>query len=244
MSNQTTNHKVIDDSIGETDIRLKTFEIDARIEYISFILSKVKVIKFVQMVEMLRKRYDLTTSEATNLIRLGEFNFNFLWSTDNIIIDYEYYKQVMNDKFYDTVRLNNPEIKLPIPIYTCLNENDKELLKCLTVVANSAPYSDNFCLSNYPWNLMFVVEKIENGEQLPSILYQVTTLNENNINAKQMLIASNFNVEEEDRKYLKRVAVIDDESIVNQIRYLGFNFIIKIVEDKMVIVERRIDPWP
>lgn len=223
----------------------KKMEFSIYLKYSLRILKKVKVIKFIQLVEILRKKFDISSDLARSIVFTGEYKYMYLISSDWYILDYEYYRQITGDVFYDYVYLKNKSNKLPIPIESIIPEEDKELISALSVVANSMPLSEDFVCTIYPWTLMFAIENLndDSEEVAKGCLYQIAYFTKTNARTKSMMIKETQKISEENRDFVKRIAIVTSPELCEEIPYCGFSKIIMIKDDKLEIIENREETW-
>ena len=236
--------KIVEE-IGYKDRELAERGYREQVSFICNIVEKTKVLTFTQAVEMLRKTYnDLTPEQARKVIFQGEYDYHYLISSDLYLVDYDLYVQQTEDVFLDNINLNQYGGKCPIPFGTLVPKEYKEMLSCLSIVANYMPFSKNFFVTAYPFNITFSIDNISNKDEKPKgCVYELIYLSEDNLKTKLLTLRECFKIPTEYRGYMKRFAIIGENVDIEDIDYIGFERIFSVEEGQINVLEKRVNPW-
>ena len=121
-----------------------------------------------------------------------------------------------------------------------VSKTDRNIADCMMVVADMMPLSEDYILSPSPWYVSFVAK----SELDPKgRLFQITTFREGEEEAMGELLISGYNfTDEEFRKQVRRIAILDDPKKTKAVPKLGFANLCVIDFDKpngLEIVEKR-----
>ena len=199
------------------------------------------------MLKILSIKFKFIEPKCLEIIMDAQKENYVLVSRDGYIMTKGYYIAKTSDNFLDNVEMNNYKNKINFD-FKPYAFDDQEMIECLTVVAGMMPVSEEYIQANTPWQFMFttpahLLKNKEYKQKFNSCLYQICYVPHKNI-AAYCLMLKNFQEENLDnRKYIKRIAVVENPEDAFLIPYIGFTNIVKVKNDKFEIVEQRTNPW-
>ena len=218
---------------------------DYYLNFIRKIIKKVHVMKCNQLIRALVLKFDIREPNARRLLLLAQRRNILAISTDYYALTIQYYKMITDDVFLDNLVLKDFNNRITFPIYPMIEYHERNIIKCLDVVVEMMPYSEDFIITPSPFIITFDIPFIENDEEsIKSSVYQITLFDDENFLTKSALVTAVGKIENYDmQKIIKRIAVVESTDKLYLIPYLGYTKIILSTENGIEIIERRDNPW-
>lgn len=218
------------------------------VDFVENIVNKMSVVRRIQVSEMLKKNFEELASDNAmidEIIYDGEYKYLYIISSDEYLINYEYYKEVTGDSFYDGLQMNAKiKMKEPFEPYIAESEDAITRLKVMSLIANLGRVSANFIRCSFPWEAMFTHNVEKDNETKGGFLCQIAYFSKEDIITKGNLIKDAYRVDDRTKKNYKRYAIVESDELASQVPYCGFKVIVKINENyKVEILEKRETPW-
>ena len=143
----------------------------------------------------------------------------------NATQDYHYYL----DSIIHVIDDDNSGVIAEKRIDECISQKQKEQIDCMWLIADMMPYSVDFFTNVSPWTMCFISEPEEEGM---GKIYEIIYISEKK---KDALIQALKSLEEIKSKKLRdcirRIAIVENKEIAEEIPLIGFKFITEI-DDK------------
>ena len=149
------------------------------------------------------------------------------------------YRILCDDKNYENIKID-ADFRLSSVKELKIREYDRNIADCMMVVADMMPLSAEFIVGASPWHMEFIAKS---ESDTLGRLFQVTTFRKGEEEAMNEII---HNIErkksEEFRRQIRRIAILDDETMNWTVPKLGFSNICVIDENSengLRIIEHR-----
>ena len=241
--------KVVKKMINSQDVndeyrKIRNVE-DYYINFIKKLIRKTNAMKTTQITRALTIRYGIKKANAERLLVLAQKKNCLAISMDGYALSIPYYKMITEDIFLDQMNLSDYEQHIAFPIYAMIEKHEKDIIKCLDVVIEMLPYSEDFIITPSPFNITFDVPFIENEkENIKSSVYQITLFDKENFITKAAMVTAVGKIEDTDmRKVINRIAIVETTDNLNLIPYMGYTKVVLNDGHHIKIIERRQNPW-
>ena len=232
--------------------------------FIHDICSQIPVLKTEQLVKAIMKTYDgFTEMVAYEILFALQNNHRILLSEDGWAITKQLYKSITNDKFLDSLHLNNryyigqyvnkygqngsgkytkgKDVKLE----SLLMNKYKRLINCAWLLIDMMPECERIVSFTNPWDLSFITTSEGNKQ---GKLYQLIYIPEKDESATLSLLNSMCNIDKPElRDSIRRIVILENENHAFKVQQIGVKFICSIDENeesKYKIIENRSeDMW-
>lgn len=218
------------------------------IDFIRKLANKVHVMRLQQLKLILQKKFNLSEDLCRDIIIKAQDENYILISADEYVMTQGYYLMHSEDKFFDGLNRKNRINNIEFPVEEML-KRDIGTIKCMTVVANMMPISENFIIPNGPWNITFytpddlVGYDEETGIEYDSSIYELIYIPHKSSTTLCNFLRQ-FQIEDEDvRETVKRIAVLEKEEDDIKVPYIGFTNILVEKYGNYKVVEHRENPW-
>lgn len=122
---------------------------------------------------------------------------------------------------------------------TSAHEKKAKSLSVAISLAKGKQSDFEFNCTDYPWQIRFTINANQEGNSGNCLLVQICCINRNMEHVDSMLIAGTP-VAMEDRAFIKRIAVVDEDASTELIKKAGFTLICSVNENyKVDIIEKR-----
>lgn len=231
-------------SINQEYEQIRNIE-DYYLNFIRKIIKKVHVMKCDQIIRALMIKFEIKGSNARRLLLLAQRRNILAISTDYYAMTIQYYKMITDDVFLDRLALNDLNNNIVFPIYPMIEYHERNLIKCLDVVVEMMPYSEDFIVTPSPFIITFDVPFIENEkESIQSAVYQITFFDDENFLTKTAMVEAVGKVEDyKMQKIIKRIAIVESTDKLYLIPHMGYSKIILSTDEGIEIIEKRDTPW-
>lgn len=188
-------------------------------DYVKKILSEIGIVYTKQLIVAICKRFNVSVEYAFDILKNMQKNRRVLLSQDGYAMTVGTYAQYIDDRFFDRIVNSTEDFAIPFDIGKEI-QIDKELINTFWYIAITGEEAKDFVICNYPWKICFNTECKDNEE---SHLYQIAYIPENKETTTYYLLRSMPEIESEAfKKVVNRIAIIDDESHLVLVPYLGF----------------------
>lgn len=217
-------------------------------KFIEYIINRCGVLRTNTLINCLMKYYANIESRADALyiLRVLQDFTDMMLTDDGYAITKGCYLHLVDDPALLNMRYVDME-KLPADIIHINDPYDKNLLECMTIVADMMPDSRYFIVTGYPWMIQFIVNVKGNPNEegyRPSRLFQICRIeNANEIPFSVLLNSLPEFSDAEYKEHIRRIAIIDNANQSYLIPKLGFTAICTYdpdnIETEYKIVETR-----
>lgn len=222
--------------------------VDEYVSYIRFIVNKAHVMRLIQLKQILQKKFNLSEDLCRDLVIHAQKENYILVSADEYVMTQGYYLMNTEDKFFDGLNRRNWTNFIEFPMQEMV-KRDIGTIKCMTVVANMMPVSENFIIPQGPWNITFYVPEEyigydENtGNEYESNIYELIYIpHKSSTTLCNYLRQFQFD-DEETRNIVKRIAILENPDDDVKVPYIGFTNIITEKYGNYKLISHRENPW-
>ena len=186
------------------------------------ILQKMPVVRTEQLVLFLKKTFMGITDDAAMHILVGIQRKGYvLLSIDGWAMKKSIYVELTGDDAFAELLSYGP-YRLRFMEKICREFYPKRV-KLLWLIADLAPMSEEFFLSEKPWDLVFVSE--DNADQ-PARIYEFIYISAQGESAAAEMLRTMPKIKEkEDRESIIRIALMENSAHSYKIPYRGFRYI-------------------
>lgn len=231
-------------------------------EYIEKLMNKVHVMRLSQLKMMLTRTFDkkpvtvngkecsfdITEKQYDYVIMNAQLENLLYISVDGYVMTQGYYLMITEDKFFDCLNRKNWDTFIEYPMEPLIKK-DIGQIKCMTIVENMLPISENFILTDNPWNVVFVTPEEYVGYDpdkdmtYDPYIYEIVYI-PHKTSTTECQFLKRFQVEDKEvREDIKRIAVLEDANDVDKVPYIGFTNIVTEQNGGFKIIEARDNPW-
>lgn len=190
-------------------------------QFIVEIMDRVKFVRTDTIVRCLCNCFKrVWEADALHYLRDVQRMGYVILSEDGWCLTKARYRLLCNDKDFENIKID-ADFRLSTIKGLNIRDYDTNIADCMMVIADMMPLSANFIVGASPWYLEFIA-KTNNEEK--GRLFQVTTFRKGEEEAMGEVIATlERKKSEELRKQIRRIAILDDESMTWAVPKLGFS---------------------
>ena len=246
------NEFLVDEDVPSTDKKEASQEISEEyFKYVYNLVSRVHVLEQKQLVQIMRGKFpDYPEDKLLEVVLDTQKNNYILISKDGYVMTEAYYKMITNDKFGDGTIINNYYFRIKVNMKPLL-EKEMPVIKCMSVVADTMPVSQDFFLPvQGPWTVAFVtpeecIKTDDDGEAINAFYYEVIYIPHASSTALCLALEQSCGVKDKHaQKKIKRIAVLEDADDSYKIPQIGFTNIVTVCDNgEIEVIEKRTEPW-
>lgn len=220
--------------------------------YVYNLVRKTHVLKQDHLLSVMKGKFpDYPDEKLLEIVLDAQKNNYILISKDGYVMTEAYYKMLTNDKFGDGTIINDYYFRIKANMKPLL-KNEIPIIKCMAVVADCMPISQDFFLqAKGPWVVGFVtpeefIDLNEKGEAENAYYYEVAYIPHAASDALCLAMEQAFDIKDKRaRTKIKRIAVLEDPDDSYKIPKIGFTNIVTVDDTGSIeVVEQRTeDIW-
>lgn len=219
--------------------------------YVYNLVRKTHVLKQDQLLKIMKGKFpDYPDEKLLEIVLDTQKNNYILISKDGYVMTEAYYKMLTNDRFGDGTIINDYYFRIKTNMKPLLKQ-ELAVIKCLSVIADCMPVSQDFFLpAQGPWTIGFVtpeefVEFDDDGEATNAFYYEIAYIPHASSTALCLAMEQSCDVKDKHaRTKIKRIAVLEDPDDSYKIPKIGFTNIVTVDElGTIEVVEQRSEPW-
>lgn len=216
-------------------------------KYVYDLVRKIHVLKQDQLLKIMKGKFpDYPSEKLLEIVLDAQKNNYILISKDGYVMTEAYYKMLTDDTFGDGTVINNYYFRIKANMKPLL-KNEMAIIKCMAVVADCMPISQNFfLLGQGPWTVGFVtpeefIDLNEKGEADNAFYYEVAYIPHASSTPLCVALENSFDIKDKHtRTKVKRIAVLEDEDDSYKIPKIGFTNIVTVDDDGSInVIEQR-----
>lgn len=239
---------VEDDSLLTGPVKKENEISEEYFRYVFNLVRKIHVIKQDLLLKIMKGKFpDYPDEKILEIVLDAQKNNYILISKDGYVMTEAYYKMLTNDKFGDGTIINDYYFRIKANMRPLL-KNEIPIIKCMSVVADCMPISQDFFLqAKGPWVVGFVtpeefIDLNGKGEAENAYYYEIAYIPHLSSTALCVAMEQAFDVKDKHaRGKIKRIAVLEDADDSYKIPKIGFTNIVTVDEKGLIeVIEQRI----
>lgn len=206
--------------------------------FVNNILKRMPLLLTEQLIQCLinfyKNKEKITKQEALEILIALQRQGELYLSQDGWTMTKGMYWRITDDKYRDSVKYDG--IYRIDTIDKVCSRINKEQISSFWVVVNNMPNSNDFAVASSPWHFVFTTEETKTS---PSCLYEVTYLPRSREDGMIPMFRSLPKYNDEYKKNVKRVAIVENKSIVWRLPYIGISDVYLAKNNNLELVETR-----